>query len=128
MQKQDDNAQVLARLEALKQGKEAQISWSAPLLASRGDPKGIPGEVLRQAFKTDVGKLPAYAGTEISGGGYALVRVGRVQEAAEGAKDRQNAIAQTLRQVAGQAELAAYLASLKRKAEINIRKDAIEKK
>lgn len=117
-----------ARLEALKQGKDAQVTWSAPLLASRGDPKGVPGEVLRQAFKTDVGKLPAYAGTEISGGGYALVRVGKVQEAAEGAKDRQNAIAQTLRQVAGQAELAAYLASLKQKTEINIRKDAVEKK
>jgi hypothetical protein len=33
-----------------------------------------------------------------------LVRISKVQDAGEGAKDKQNAIAQTLRQVAGQAE------------------------
>ncbi len=117
-----------ARLEALRQGKEAQITWSAPLLASRGDPKGIPVEALRQAFKTDVSKVPAYSGAEASGGGYTLVRVSKLVEAGEGAKDKQNAIAQTLRQVAGQAELAAYLASLKQKSEVKIRQDAVEKK
>ena len=117
-----------ARLETLRQGKEAQINWSAPLLASRGDPKGIPVEALRQAFKADVSKVPAYSGAEASGGSYTLVRVSKVVEAGEGAKDKQNAIAQTLRQVAGQAELAAYLASLKQKSEVKIRQDAVEKK
>ena len=117
-----------AKLEALKQGKATEVAWSAPLLAGRGDPKGIPVEVLRQAFKADVSKLPAYAGTEAPGGGYTLVRISKVQEATESAKDKQNTIAQTLRQVAGQAELAAYLASLKQKSEVNIRKDQIEKK
>ena len=117
-----------AKLEALKQGKDAQVAWSAPLLAGRGDPKGIPVEVLRQAFKADVNKVPAYTGAETQGGGYTLVRISKVQEATEGAKDKQNAIAQTLRQVAGQAELAAYLASLKQKTEVKIRKDVVEKK
>jgi peptidyl-prolyl cis-trans isomerase D len=83
---------------------------------------------LRQAFKTDTAKLPAYSGTEIPGGGYALVRVGKVQEVAEGAKDKQNAIAQTMRQVAAQAELAAYMDSLKKKTETSIRQEAIERK
>lgn len=117
-----------AKLEALKQGKAAEVAWSAPLLVGRGDPKGIPVEVLRQAFKADVSKLPAYAGTEAPGGGYTLVRISKVQEATESAKDKQNTIAQTLRQVAGQAELAAYLASLKQKSEVSIRKDVVEKK
>lgn len=116
-----------ARLEALKQGKNPQVGWSTPQLASRGDAKGLPGEVLRQAFKVDAGKLPVYSGTEVPGG-YALVRVSKVQEVADGAKDKQNAIAQTLRQVAGQAELAAYLASLRQKSEVMIRRDLIEKK
>lgn len=117
-----------AKLEVLRQGKDADINWSKPLLAGRGDPKGIPGEVLRQAFKVDVSKVPVYTGTEAPGGGYTLVRVSKVQEAVDGAKDRQNAIAQTLRQVAGQAELAAYLASLRQKTEVKIRKDQVEKK
>ena len=116
-----------ARLEALKQGKNPQIGWSTPQLASRGDAKGMPGEVLRQAFKVDASKLPVYSGTEVLGG-YALVRVSKVQEVPDGAKDKQNAIAQTLRQVAGQAELAAYLASLRQKSEVRIRRDLIEKK
>lgn len=117
-----------ARLEALRQGKDAQPAWSAPQLVGRGDPKGIPGEVLRQAFRADTGKLPSYSGTEIPGGGYALVRVSKVQEVAEGAKDKQNAIAQTLRQVSAQAELAAYLGSLKKKTETKVRMEAIERK
>ncbi len=117
-----------AKLEALKQGKDAEVSWSAPLLASRGDPKGIPVEVLRQAFKADVSKLPAYAGAEAAGGGYTLVRISKVQDTTQDAKDKQNTIAQTLRQVAGQAELAAYLASLKQKSTVNVRKEQVEKK
>ncbi len=117
-----------ARLGALKEGKEAQIGWSKPELVSRGDPKGIPGEVLRQAFKADVsGKLPVYTGGE-GGDGYTLVRISKVQETAADSKDKQNAIAQTLRQVASQTELAAYLASLKQKTEVKINQDAIEKK
>jgi peptidyl-prolyl cis-trans isomerase D len=117
-----------ARLGALKEGKEAQIGWSKPELGSRGDPKGIPGEVLRQAFKADVnGKLPVYSGGE-GGDGYTLVRISKVQETAADSKDKQNAIAQTLRQVASQTELAAYLASLKQKTEVKINQDAIEKK
>ncbi len=117
-----------ARLTALKEGKTAEVAWSAPVLASRGDAKGVPAEALRQAFKADVsGKLPVYSGVE-AGGGYTLVRVSKVQEVAADAKDKQNAIAQTLRQVAGQAELAAYLASLKQKTEVQIRREAIERK
>lgn len=117
-----------ARLAALKEGKSPEVTWSAPVLASRNDPKGVSGETLRQAFKTDVsGKLPAYSGAE-TGGGYTLVRVSKVQDGAADAKDKQNAIAQTMRQVAGQAELAAYLASLKQKTEVQIRREAIERK
>ena len=116
------------RMAALKEGKNVDVTWSAPVLVSRNDPKGITGETLRQAFKTDVsGKLPAYSGVE-SAGGYTLVRVSKVEETATEAKDKQNSIAQTMRQVAGQTELAAYLASLRQKSEVQIRKEVIEKK
>ncbi len=117
-----------ARLETLRQGKDAQVAWTAPQLVGRNDPKGLSGEVMRQAFRTDTAKLPSYSGTEIPGGGYALVRVSKLQEVEEGAKDKQNAIAQTLRQVAAQAELAAYLDSLKKKTETKLRQEAIERK
>jgi peptidyl-prolyl cis-trans isomerase D len=125
---QEGRARLTAIREGKDAGKDAQIVWSAPQLASRGDPKGMPVDALRQAFKTDVSKVPAYAGVEVAGGNYMLIRISKVQEAAEGAKDKQNAIAQTLRQVSGQAELAAYLASLKLKSDVKIRKEMVEKK
>lgn len=125
---QEGRARLAALREGKDAGKEAQVTWSAPQLVSRGDAKGIPADALRQAFKTDVSKVPAYAGVEVAGGAYTLVRISKVQEVADGAKDKQNAIAQTLRQVAGQSELAAYLASLKQKSEVKIRKDLVEKK
>lgn len=125
---QEGRARIVALREGKNAGKDAQVAWSAPQLASRNDPKGIPVDALRQAFKTDVSKVPAYAGAEVAGGGYTLVRISKVQDVSDGAKDKQNAIAQTLRQVSGQAELAAYLASLKQKSEVKIRKDLVEKK
>jgi peptidyl-prolyl cis-trans isomerase D len=125
---QEGRARLTAIREGKDAGKDAQIVWSAPQMASRGDPKGMPVDALRQAFKTDVSKVPAYAGVEVAGGNYMLIRISKVQEAAEGAKDKQNAIAQTLRQVSGQAELAAYLASLKLKSDVKIRKEMVEKK
>jgi peptidyl-prolyl cis-trans isomerase D len=125
---QEGRARLTAIREGKDAGKDAQIVWSAPQMASRGDPKGMPVDALRQAFKSDVSKVPAYAGVEVAGGNYMLIRISKVQEAAEGAKDKQNAIAQTLRQVSGQAELAAYLASLKLKSDVKIRKEMVEKK
>jgi peptidyl-prolyl cis-trans isomerase D len=123
---QEGRARLAALREGKNDGKDAQPAWSKPQLASRGDARGVPVDALRQAFKADVSKLPAYAGTEAAGG-YMLIRVSKVEEVA-GAKDKQNAIAQSLRQVAGQAELAAYLASLKQKSEVKIRKELVEKK
>ena len=65
----------------LKEGKGAQPAWSAPQLASRSDLKGLPEPVVRQAFRADASKLPAYAGVENPQGAYVLVRVSRVQDA-----------------------------------------------
>ena len=57
------------KLELLRQGKDAQVSWNAPQVVSRTDPKGLPPPILRQAFKADTAKLPSYTGTEAPNGG-----------------------------------------------------------
>ncbi len=97
-------------------------------MVSRGDPRNIPIEAMRQAFKTDASKLPAYAGVEGPAGGYFLVRVSKMQEPGEIARDKQNAIGQTLRQVSAQSEASAYVASLRKKADVKIRKEEVERK
>ena len=116
-----------AQIDAMREGKGREVRWSSALMVGRGDPKGVPVEVLRQAFKVDATKTPAYTGVELPNG-YALVKVTQVKEGVDTAKDKQNAISRTMSQVVGQAELAAYIASLRTKADVKIKQEAIEKK
>ncbi|MEK6591491.1 MAG: SurA N-terminal domain-containing protein [Pseudomonadota bacterium] len=117
-----------ALLEKLKQGKDAQVVWAAPNLVSRGEPKGLSAPALQQVFKADTGKLPAYTGVENPQGGFALLRISRVAEPEKTAADRQKALVEGLEQVVAQEEMAAYVASLRQKADVKISKEQLEKK
>lgn len=116
------------QLEQLRQGKDVRNAWSAPQLVSRAEHKGLGEPTVRQAFKTDVAALPAYAGFEPPQGGYTLLRISRVQEAENIPPEKRKAFAEALRQVLGQEELMAYVASLKQKADVKISKEQLEKK
>ncbi|MBM3358444.1 MAG: peptidylprolyl isomerase [Betaproteobacteria bacterium] len=113
-------------LEQLRQGKAAQIAWSAPQLISRSDHKGLPEPVVQQAFRLDAGKSPSYGGFEAPQGGYTLVRMTRVVEPSTIPGEKRDAFVQALRQLRGQEEFGAYVASLKKKAEVTIRKEQFE--
>jgi len=115
-------------LSELKEGKGAQPAWSTPQLASRSDLKGLPEPVVRQAFRADASRLPAYAGLENPQGGYVLVRVSRVNDPGNLPPQRAAEIADGLRQVQGQEAMAALMAELRQKAGVKINKELIEKK
>jgi peptidyl-prolyl cis-trans isomerase D len=115
-------------LGELTQGKSVEIAWSAPQIASRTEFKNIPEPVIRQAFRLDTSKLPAYAGVENPQLEYTLVRVTGVQEAAELPPEKASELAGALRQVLAQEAMAAYLAALKQKAGVTINKEFLEKK
>jgi peptidyl-prolyl cis-trans isomerase D len=117
-----------AILEKLKHGKDAQAAWAAPVLVSRADPKDLNASFLRQVFKADAGKLPAYTGVENPQGGFALLRIGRVVEPEKTPADRKKSLTDGLAQVIAQEEMAAYVASLKQKADVKITKELLEKK
>jgi peptidyl-prolyl cis-trans isomerase D len=116
------------RLEALRQGKEAQVAWGAPQLVSRADAKGLAEPVARQVFRADVASLPAYAGVELPQGGYVLLRISRVIEPDKVTPEKRKAVAESLQQVLGQEQFAAYVASLRQKGGVKISKELIEKK
>jgi len=59
---------------------------------------------------------------------YTLVRVTRVQEAADLPPEKAGELAAALRQVLAQEAMAAYLAALKQKAGVTINKEFLEKK
>lgn len=117
-----------AILEKLKHGKDAQAAWAAPVLVSRADPKDLNASFLRQVFKADTGKLPAYTGAENPQGGFTLLRIGRVVEPEKTPADRKKSLTDGLAQVIAQEEMAAYVASLKQKADVKITKELLEKK
>lgn len=117
-----------SRLEQLRQGGDARIAWDAPRTVSRSDHKDLTEPVLRALFRADASKLPAYAGVEGPQGGYTLLRITRVTEPADVPDDRRKSVADSLRQVLGQEQLTAYIASLKQQARISISKEALEKK
>lgn len=115
-------------LEKLKQGNDVQVAWGPARLVTRADTKGLSEPVLKQAFRADPAKLPAYAGVDHPQSGFTLIRVTRVVEPEKIAPDRQKALAEGLRQMLGQEEMLAYLASLKQKGDVKISKELLEKK
>jgi len=117
-----------AKLERLKQGKDDSTAWEGPKLVSRSDFKSLPEPVVRQAFKADSAKLPAYAGVEDAQGDYTLIKVTRIVDAKDSPPERGDSIAETLRRTLGQEELAGLVAGLKQKAGVTIRKELLEKK
>lgn len=115
-------------LGELTQGKSVRIAWNAPQIASRAEFRSIPEPVVRQAFRLDASKLPAYAGVENPQFEYTLVRVSRVQEAGDLTPEKTGELASALRRVLAQEAMSAYLAALKQKAGVTINKEFLEKK
>jgi peptidyl-prolyl cis-trans isomerase D len=116
------------KLEALRQGKDAGVSWSAPVVVSRADPKGVGEVIVRQAFKADPVNLPSYTGVEVPGGGYVLLRISKIVEPAKADKAQQNQVAEGLAQLLGEAQFAAYVESLRQKTKVRVNKDQIQQK
>jgi peptidyl-prolyl cis-trans isomerase D len=116
------------QLAKVQQGQDAGVKWTPAQTITRGEPKGLPVSVVAQAFRTDAGKLPAYAGAEDGRGGYALVRVTKVVEPPAAAPEKSRAVAQQLAQLLAQEELGAAVTSFEQKAGVKIDKDRLERK
>lgn len=116
-----------SKLAELKQGKDPGLKWSAAHPVSRAKPEGLPPDALRQILSADAAKLPAYAGFGAEGG-YVLYRVGKVIEAApKDEKETKNSVARLENQAGGE-QFAAYTASLRSRAKVEINKANLEKK
>ncbi len=114
-----------AKLAALRTGADAGVKWGASRTVSRREPQGLPADLLSPIVSADVAKLPAYVGIAIPESGYLLVRISKVTEGAKPAAGQGDGRAS---QLFGAAQYEAYLASLRQRADIDLRKDALEKK
>jgi peptidyl-prolyl cis-trans isomerase D len=106
-----------ARLAALVSGDKDPLPTT--LTVSRGQPQGLPPQVLEAALRVDMGKPPAVAGVDLGAQGYVVLRVNQVlpPELPAGSED---AVRKQYAQAWAAAESDAYLGELKKrfKAEI----------
>lgn len=123
---------------AVKQGKEAlaslqkggavaDLKWGATIQINRENASSMGKDALNQIFRADAEKLPAYTGIENPKGGYILIKVSKVIETGAVDPAKTKSYASQLRQAIAQEYSSAYLASLKQKADISIKKEKLEK-
>lgn len=112
-----EGSEKLAALQA----NPAAVSMPAPVIVSRDAPQGLAGVVVDAALKIDPAKLPGFAGTELGGQGYAVVRVNKVMPRISvdevRAKQEQTQYAQWV----AAAESSAYFESLKQRFKVQIK-------
>lgn len=117
-----------AALEKLRQGKDAEVTWSTPQLINFSSQiKGLDDDVRKQILRTDISKLPAYAGVE-SSSGYALIRITRIVDPEKIDAEKEKNLATAMQQAISQEQYAAYLASLRQKSDVKIRKEQLTEK
>jgi len=115
-------------VEALKQGKGSELHWTAPVLVSRADPKGLSDPAMKRAFSMSTSTLPAYAGVEGSQGDYIVLRINRVVEPEKVAPEKQNNLAESVQQAWSEAQMTAYVSHLRAQADVKIKQELLEKR
>ena len=116
-----------AKLEQLKSGKDAGLKWSEARAVNRGSAQGLPTEAMRQILAADAAKLPAYVGVELEGG-FGLYRVNKIVAAAAKSEAEKKTSMERRDVQVGAEQFAAYMASLRSRAKIELNKANLEKK
>lgn len=116
-----------AQLEALKKDPTAAAKWGPPRLVSREKPEGLGRDALAAVFRVDAAKLPGFAGSAVTGGGYSIYRVSKVSGGAVDEK-RVEQIQQGLDQASARDQTQGFIAGLRGRGKVEINKANLEKK
>jgi peptidyl-prolyl cis-trans isomerase D len=115
------------KLAQLQEGKDGVVKWGATQQISRKEPHGLDQETVRAVFKADATKLPSYTGITNPQGGFTLIRVEHVTKPAPPEADQQQAFARQLQQLVAQEELSAYLAGVRKRYDVSVSNENLEK-
>lgn len=117
-----------SRLASLRKGTLSNQSWSNAQNIPRLGAQGVPQEATREIFKSDVTKLPAYAGYASPNGAYTLYRISRVTLFAGGDDPRARLLRQQYARVVAGEEFSAWLAALRKLYPVEINNRALDRK
>ncbi len=115
-----------ATLAGLQGGEAKRLVWKTALKLSRAQRSDLEPTLLHQIFLADTRKLPAYVGVVDATSGYVIARIDAVKDVASIDPAKRERYAQQMRQVTGEALLAAYLMDAKAGADISIKAFANE--
>ncbi|MFH1044550.1 MAG: SurA N-terminal domain-containing protein [Pseudomonadota bacterium] len=117
-----------AKYAELQQGKDAGLAWGAAQIVGRQDKPAVHPDALKAIFSADTSKLPVYLGVELRDRGYGFYRISRVIDAAPADEARRKSMQDQLARQVAEQDYAAYLASIRARAKIEINKANMEKK
>ena len=117
-----------AEYAELRQGKDVNLNWSGTKAVGRRDKAAFAPQAQEAIFRADTSKLPAYVGLELPGRGYAIYRISRVIEAVAPDAAQQKQLQALLARQAAQENTAAYVASLRAAAKVEINASNLQKK
>ena len=113
------------RLEALRKGED-KLNWGAVKTVSRLDSRTISPIAAQAVFRLETTKLPAYAGAELPGSGYALIKVGKVIPGDKMDDATRKGMTQQLGNLLAKEEIQTYLAALRARYKVEVNKVALE--
>jgi peptidyl-prolyl cis-trans isomerase D len=117
-----------AKYAELQQGKDAGLTWGPAKAIGRDDKPAVHPDAVKAIFRADTSKLPVYLGVELRDRGYGIYRISRVIDAPPADEASEKSLRDQLAQQAAQQDNAAYLASLRAGAKIEINRANLEKK
>jgi len=116
-----------AKLAQLRKGEASQLTWSPGVTVTREKPGGLHPEALQAVFALDTAKLPGYQGQQAPDGRYVIYRVGKVTNVETVDAEARKGFTQQVDQISGMEAAAASLANQKKKADVQINRQAVEK-
>ena len=117
-----------AKLADLVAGKPAALAWDTPKeLTRQAAQPGFTPDAMAKIFRADAKKLPSYVGAVNDKGGYSVYRVSKVTDP----EIKDDAVKTASTQLSGEVSrelFTAYLSSLKKKSDVVIRQENLDKK
>lgn len=117
-----------AKLAELVAGKPVSLAWDKPKeLTRQAAQPGFTPDALTKIFRADPKQMPAYVGSVNDKGGYSIYRVTKVIDP----EIKDDAVKAASTQLSGEVSrelFNAYLAALKKKSDVTIRQENLEKK
>lgn len=117
-----------AKLAELQAGKQVALNWDKPKEMTRQQRQpGITDEGFTRIFRASAKQLPAHVGAPNDKGGYSIYRITKVTEP-EIKDDTLKTASQQLTGEVSRELFTAYLAALKKKSDVIIRQENLDKK